>query len=172
MEPDSGNFSLPSSLIKFLIQIYSSRGVQKNIGLLKEDQIDRSTIQGLLEHSLKQFKPVNEIKLILSSRTDAGVHALQSTVHVDLERANGQPYDPNVITYLLNRNFYHSSNHIRVLNSIIVPDTFHCRYNAKSRSYVYRIAVAKENINPEIDVKAHYFNYIPIEEIDRCYFIQ
>lgn len=59
-----------------------------------------------------------------------------------------------------------------MLSSIIVPDTFHCRFNAKSRSYIYRIAVAKEKINPEIDVKAHYFNYIPIEEIDRCYFIQ
>lgn len=91
---------------------------------------------------------------------------------MDLERANGQPYDPKIITNLLNRNFYHTSNHIRVINSIIVPDTFHCRFSAKSRSYLYRIAVAKERIVTETNIKAHYFRYVPIEEIDRCYFVQ
>lgn len=97
---------------------------------------------------------------------------MDSTVHVDLERHNGQPFADFKITNLLNKLFHKNELPIRVLKTTQVPDTFHCRYNAKSRSYLYRIAVAKTNPEVETDLKKNFNAFIPIEELERCFFIQ
>lgn len=107
------------------------------------------------------------------SRTDSGVHALNSTVHVDLERCGGYPYVPRDITKTLNRMFFQNNMHIRILQTRIVSDNFHCRYNAKSRTYLYRFAVRKIKNSENISISnGNFLNYVPIEEIDRCLFIQ
>lgn len=134
----------------------------------------RTTVQGALELGLQYMKPVNDFKLILSSRTDAGVHALHSTVHVDLARRNNKQYHESAITLVLNRFFFKERLPVRILSAEHVPEDFHCRYNAISRSYMYRIATPKLGMCPlELQTLAQcHTKFVPIEELDRCYFIQ
>ncbi|KAI8126313.1 hypothetical protein FF38_09129 [Lucilia cuprina] len=149
------------------------RGIQKTINKLEEARLDTTTIQGCLELALGVFRPVNEIQTVLSSRTDAGVHALHSTLHVDLQRYDGNPYDVKSMVGVLNRTLDKQNLAIRVLNTRIVPDTFHCRYDALARTYLYRLAVAKEGISETEGLKNRNFEaYLPVEELDRCYFLQ
>uniref|UniRef100_A0A1B0FA01 tRNA pseudouridine synthase n=1 Tax=Glossina morsitans morsitans TaxID=37546 RepID=A0A1B0FA01_GLOMM len=149
------------------------RGIQRNI--IKSDKlyIDTTTVQGCLELALRVFRPVNEINTVLSSRTDSGVHALHTAIHVDLQRNDNTPYDVQTITGVLNRTLSKQNLPIRILNTRLVPETFHCRYNALGRTYLYRIAVAKPNLVISNDSKNKNFEaYLPVEELDRCFFVQ
>lgn len=94
-------------------------------------------------------------------RTDAGVHALNSAVLVDLEQKNGRPYGCNYITSILNESFEQSGHQIRINQTEIVPNSFNERLNVvKSRTYLYRFGIIKPN------VQANH----KIEERGRCYF--
>ncbi|XP_016934290.3 tRNA pseudouridine synthase-like 1 [Drosophila suzukii] len=149
------------------------RGIQKTVNKLEQSRLDTQSIQGCLELALRVFHPTNEIQTVLSSRTDAGVHAIHSTVHVDLERPNGQPYDNAILVGVLNRTFAKQRLPIRVLSSQLVADSFHCRYHATGRTYLYRFAVAKDPPSADENLRNKaYEAYIPVEEIDRCYFLQ
>lgn len=124
---------------------------------------------------MQKLKPTNEIKLVLSSRTDAGVHALHSTVHVDLVRRNGKLYHEAAVALVLNRYFFAERLPVRIHSAEHVPDTFHARFSAKSRTYLYRLAIAKPGIDLPSELTTYsvaHTKYIPIEEVDRCYFIQ
>ena len=101
------------------------------------------------------------------------MHALQSSVHVDLQKRDGTRYPASAITTILNKNFNRNNLPIRILKTIDVPDTFHCRYNANARSYLYRIAVAKNGpIDSDKITYEKLTAHIPIEDIDRCFYIQ
>lgn len=107
-------------------------------------------------------------------RTDAGVHALHSSVHVDLIRRNGKQYHETAVALVLNRFFFGERLPIRVISAQHVPLTFHARYSANTRTYLYRFATAKQGQCP-LELKNYsvvHTKYIPIEEIDRCFFIQ
>lgn len=93
------------------------------------------TVQGELEHAFKIYLREENIKISLSSRVDAGVHARCMTGHIDLELIL-QPENTN--------------SFIRHINGILkddislevfkpVEDEFHARYNAKSRKYIYNL---------------------------------
>ncbi|GAB0090803.1 tRNA pseudouridine synthase [Sergentomyia squamirostris] len=148
------------------------RGIQKVINRKDPAPLDNSSVQSALELALQTLRPLNEVNVVLSSRTDTGVHALQSTVHVDLHRPNNKPYDSNYITSRLNHCFSRDELYIRVLNTKRVPETFHCRFNAQSRTYLYRLAIARGfQVAEGLKQQGSRLNFIPIEEINRCYFI-
>lgn len=95
------------------------------------------------------------------SRTDAGVHALNSAVVVDLERMNGKPFTCDYITTTLNDSFEENSHQIRVNRTEMVPNSFNECFNVvKSRTYLYRLGIIKPNLNINTN----------IEEKSRCYF--
>ncbi|XP_058062109.1 tRNA pseudouridine synthase-like 1 [Anopheles bellator] len=145
------------------------RGIQRTIDKTAGQFQDPHTVQGVIEEALLKLRSVNVPTLKLSSRTDTGVHALNNTVHVDLERPSGQPYDADRITKILNRTFERDAISLRILSTVHVPDTFHARLCAKSRTYLYRVAVLKPEFH---DHKQHpHTRFIPIEEHDRCFFI-
>ncbi|XP_052330189.1 tRNA pseudouridine synthase-like 1 isoform X4 [Oncorhynchus keta] len=48
-------------------------------------------VQNYLEDAVRCLRPVNEVSLSISSRTDTGVHALGNSAHFDLQRQNGKP---------------------------------------------------------------------------------
>lgn len=76
------------------------------------------------------------------------------------------------MTGVLNRTLDKHDLPIRVNSTTLVPDTFHSRYQAKGRTYLYRLAVAK-NTPPGVKLKnRNYQNFIPVDEYKRCYFIQ
>ncbi|VEN55114.1 unnamed protein product [Callosobruchus maculatus] len=87
---------------------------------------DPFTVQGRLEMALKLLNPCNEPIVTMASRTDAGVHAINSTCHVDLLRPNGTVYNTCSITACLNKYFNKANVPIRVLRACIVPQEFHC----------------------------------------------
>lgn len=95
------------------------------------------------------------------------MHAINTTCHVDLHKENGVFY-PITIRICLNNYFKKEDVPIRVLEAYKVPDTFHCRHNAISRTYLYRLLVKKTNDLINI---AKSSDYIPIEEWKRCQFL-
>ncbi|XP_047646996.1 tRNA pseudouridine synthase-like 1 isoform X2 [Phacochoerus africanus] len=96
-------------------------------------------VQNYLEEAAERLNSVVPVKFTISSRTDAGVHALSNAAHLDIQRRSGQPpFSPEVLTEALNTHLRHPA--IRVLQAFRVPSHFHARYAATSRTYLYRLA--------------------------------
>ncbi|XP_013008720.1 tRNA pseudouridine synthase-like 1 isoform X2 [Cavia porcellus] len=103
------------------------RGAQRAVG-----------VQNYLEEAAEQLNSVKPIRFTLSSRTDAGVHALSNAAHVDIQRSQGRPpFSPEILAQALNTHLRHPA--IRVLQAFRVPSDFHARYAATSRTYLYRL---------------------------------
>ncbi len=131
---------------------YSGFQIQKNA----------LTIQSEIERALRIFFK-KDFFLTGSSRTDAGVHALQNFFHFDSEDI-----------LLPKGNFFldiqaYLDKAIYNLNAIIpddvlvkkifpVTDNAHCRFDAISREYKYFIYTNK---NPFLKEKAYYYPYNP-----------
>ena len=90
------------------------------------------TVQGELKRVLEKLGESGQPAG--AGRTDAGVHALEFPVTVDLER--NWPADE--LRRALNA---HLSRDVRVLRSAITPPRFHARFDARSRTYVYVLAL-------------------------------
>ncbi|XP_049863053.1 tRNA pseudouridine synthase-like 1 isoform X2 [Schistocerca gregaria] len=148
------------------------RAVQKQTFRTEPEVKDPESVQGILEIACRRFKPANEPKVYVSSRTDKGVHALLSSAHVDLERHTGGGYDPECLTVGFNRYFEKAKVGLRVQKCQLVPDTFHSRHSAKCRTYLYRLAVRKQNAPTLQKMGFKYLAEIPFSEWRRCYFIQ
>jgi len=91
----------------------------------------KQTIQGNLEISISKVAN-HSIKTFCSGRTDAGVHAFMQVVHFDTEsRRSTREWVRGINSYL--------PHDIKVLWSKELDETFHARYSATHRSYLYRI---------------------------------
>ena len=89
------------------------------------------TIQGNLENSISKVAN-HSIKTFCSGRTDAGVHAFTQVVHFDTEsRRSTREWVRGINSYL--------PHDIKVLWSKELDETFHARFSATHRSYLYRI---------------------------------
>jgi tRNA pseudouridine38-40 synthase len=110
------------------------------------------TVCGMVDEALNRMVGEKSHNgAIVSSRTDAGVHALYNTFHVDIERsprssktsmATVKPFEGRDIIGGLNAHLrlLGSDNDIVLLGATMVdPERFHARFSAKSREYVYRI---------------------------------
>src|SRR5690242_20652506 len=93
-------------------------------------QENANTIQAEIEKAFKILHR-NAIELTGSSRTDAGVHALQNFFHFDYEEGVHPQF-----TYKMNALL---PSDIVVKNIIEMPSSAHCRFDAKSREYIYYI---------------------------------
>lgn len=74
-----------------------------------------------------------------AGRTDTGVHALAQVIHFDTE------VEREVSSWVRGTNAYLPDG-IRILWAIPVPDTFHARFSARSRTYRYVL------VNDHVDV--------------------
>jgi len=92
------------------------------------------------------------ITTFFASRTDAGVHALDNALHLDLQRLdkNGQPVDDpypgDVILRATNANLSHrfpnyrtSGGPLRVTEAHMVAPDFNARFDVSTRQYTYYI---------------------------------
>lgn len=103
-----------------------------------QKQENANTVQAEVEKAFQilQGEPVN---LVGSSRTDAGVHALQNYFHFDYEELHPQfLYKMNAIM----------PEDIAVKNVHILPADAHSRFDAVSRTYEYRIYRTKDPFLP------------------------
>ena len=94
-----------------------------------QDNIEKS-IQGKIEILLSKLLE-EEIQIIGSGRTDAGVHALMQVCNFKTNKVLGKDFIKDFNRYL--------PEDIKVIEFCEVDDRFHARYNAKKKIYMYRI---------------------------------
>ena len=90
-----------------------------------------NTIQGKIENVLS-LMALRRVEINGSGRTDAGVHALGQTANFKLDTET----DKSEILDYLNK---YLPDDIAVLRIDEVPERFHCRLCARSKTYMYRI---------------------------------
>ncbi len=95
-------------------------------------QQNGTTIQGLLENAVTIVTGENT-RIIGAGRTDAGVHAFDQTAVFK----SSSKLEPDTITSALNANL---PLDIRIISTEVVPDDFHPRYDAVSKTYSYLIS--------------------------------
>ncbi len=98
-----------------------------------------------------------EINLIGSGRTDAGVHALGQVANFKSE----QILEPKKFSYSLNSIL---PKDISVKNIEIVNENFHSRFDARKRSYLYLISKFKSPFYDNYSYR--YFNEINIHKMN------
>ncbi|KAL0387229.1 UNVERIFIED_CONTAM: tRNA pseudouridine synthase A [Sesamum radiatum] len=82
---------------------------------------------------------------------DAGVHALSNVCHVDIERISKRrpgavlpPHEPSVVKNAVNHFLQKNEGDITVTDVRCVPADFHARYEARERTYFYRLLSGKD----------------------------
>lgn len=139
----SSRIGSPNTMSRYFIEVaykgtnYSGFQVQENA----------NTIQAEIE---KAFKIIhrNAIELTGSSRTDAGVHALQNFFHFDYE----EDMNPQFI-YKMNALL---PQDIAIKSFFPMPLSTHSRFDATSREYIYNIHRFKD---PFVQATSLYFPY-------------
>uniref|UniRef100_A0A3B4A9Q1 tRNA pseudouridine synthase n=1 Tax=Periophthalmus magnuspinnatus TaxID=409849 RepID=A0A3B4A9Q1_9GOBI len=96
--------------------------------------------KGVQDH-LERLRPENHVSLYVSSRTDAGVHALSNSAHFDLQRKNKAPFTEEILRDAIN---FHLREQSIVTRAVRVPLDFHSRFQAQSRTYLYRVALGPD----------------------------
>lgn len=112
------------------------------------------TVCGIVDKALdRMVGETSHNGAIISSRTDAGVHALYNTFHVDIDRiprssknqvavSSISPFKPRDIIGGLNAQIKQlgAGSDILIVGATSVdPELFHARFSALSREYIYRI---------------------------------
>lgn len=92
---------------------------------------EETTIQGKIENVISELVG-KEIEIIGCSRTDAGVHALAQVANFKTDK----PLTEKEIKKYLNK---YLPQDIRIVDVTKVNDRFHSRYNAKDKTYLYKI---------------------------------
>lgn len=110
-------------------------------------QHNANSIQAEIERAFSILQK-ESVTLTASSRTDAGVHALQNFFHFDFS-GNIHPQFVYKINAILPVD-------IVVRRVLPVPDDAHCRFDAVSREYEYHIYRKKD---PFLRDRAFYFPY-------------
>ena len=103
-----------------------------------QTQPDLDTIQERMENALKIINIGKKTNLVATGRTDKGVHALCQYAHADI--------DVDINEYKLKRAMNSNlPNDIHVIETKIVSEDFHARYNVKSKEYKYYINLGEYN---------------------------
>lgn len=117
-------------LIKFSYDGTSYCGYQSQPGL--------DTIQDKLEKALEKINNGKKTTITATGRTDKGVHALCQYGHADID----VDITEHKLKRALNSNL---PDDIHVIETKIVSDDFHARYNVKSKEYKYYINTGEYN---------------------------
>jgi tRNA pseudouridine38-40 synthase len=94
-------------------------------------QANGPSIQGLLEEALLELDG-RAVTVNGAGRTDAGVHALGQVASCSIER----PVSPDVVVRALNARL---PPEVRVLSAVEARPEFHARFDARAKTYRYRI---------------------------------
>jgi tRNA pseudouridine38-40 synthase len=97
-----------------------------------QEQEELPTIQGVIQDAIAKFCG-EKVNVHGAGRTDAGVHAIAQVAHFDLEKET----NPGEVISALNHFLQYSK--VAILSAQEVDDSFHARFSAKDRSYIYTI---------------------------------
>ncbi len=98
-------------------------GWQRQPGVVTVEQQVREALQRILDH---------ETKIYAGARTDSGVHAMDQVVNFVTEKGIGLQNLSRGLNSILPPD-------IRVMDARDVDESFHARYSARSKTYVYCI---------------------------------
>lgn len=118
------------------------------------------TIQQVIEEKI-QTMTQETVALIASGRTDAGVHAVNQVCNFKTRSA----LDPQILKKGLNSLL---PNDILILEARYVSLDFHARYDAKTKTYEYRIINREE---PDIFQRKYVWHIrrsLDVEEMRKC----
>jgi tRNA pseudouridine38-40 synthase len=110
-------------------------------------QENAASVQGEMEKALEVYFR-QKIEVVCSSRTDAGVHALQNFFHLDYDQIIPDKFLYNINAIL--------PRDIAVKNIFLAPPNASSRFGALSREYKYYVYRKK---NPFLEQRAYYFPY-------------
>ncbi len=102
-------------------------------------QPDRRTVQRCLEDALEPLFGA-KVRVIPSSRTDAGVHASHQVVHVDV------PVE-RPLSSIVRAGNVELPQDVRIVFAEQVDENFHARFSARWRGYKYRVSQFPVAIN-------------------------
>ena len=103
-----------------------------------QKQSKSRTIQGVIEDVLKKINGDKDVKIVASGRTDAGVHALNQKAHFDLD----EEMDTDKLMHSMN-SMLPVDVHVKTMET--VSDSFHARFDATGKEYVYLINMGEYN---------------------------
>ncbi len=96
-------------------------------------QKNARTVQGAIAEAMHKVFRTSEFEFHGSGRTDAGVHALHQTAHLEVQTVLA----PEIIRMKLNDELPADINILEVEKA---PPNFHARHDAVARSYLYQIS--------------------------------
>ncbi len=103
-----------------------------------QSQINGPSIQDNIELALKRIFN-KDIRIVMASRTDAGVHAYGQVFHFDTDKIM-DPYKlKGAINSLTNKD-------IHVLDVKKVSNKFHARFNVKNKTYKYLVNIGEYDV--------------------------
>ncbi|KAH9377759.1 hypothetical protein HPB48_012174 [Haemaphysalis longicornis] len=128
------------------------------------------TVQGAIEAALCQLRPLNsEPTLVLASRTDTGVHAVESAAHVDLRPANPVlQFQPEHLATSLNTILGRHKHDILIYK--IQHNALFLYRETRWRSYRYRLAVLKPTAFRGQRITS-LRQWLPLSELNRCHIV-
>lgn len=103
-----------------------------------QSQLNGKAIQDEIEAVIKRISGV-ELRIIMSSRTDSGVHAYGQVFHFDIDKE----FDVAKLKYSLNSLL---PKDIHVSKVEVVDESFHARFSVKAKKYEYLINVGEKNV--------------------------
>ena len=103
-----------------------------------QSQINGLSVQDVLEKAIRRIFQ-EEIRVIMASRTDSGVHALKQVVHFDSAKEIDSYSLKGSINALLPKD-------VHINNVEIVSEDFHARFSSHHKTYVYIINIGEYNV--------------------------
>ncbi len=98
-------------------------------------QPNKITIQEVIEKSLRKLHN-KSVRIHMSGRTDAGVHAYIQPIHFDTELIlDNNSWVRAVNAYL--------PKDVVILGAITLNENFHVRYDSISKTYIYKLYIGK-----------------------------
>jgi tRNA pseudouridine38-40 synthase len=119
-----------------------------------QEQVNFPTIQAEIQAALERISG-ERIGVTGAGRTDSGVHAIQQVAHFNWDHA----LPPDKLRLALNAIIPPT---IRILEIQEVSGDFHARYDARSKSYIYRIDTQRIYNPFYYRYSLHYFNQLVI----------
>jgi tRNA pseudouridine38-40 synthase len=121
-----------------------------------QSQPDGRAVQDQVERALARFAGVPSLRTACAGRTDAGVHALNQVAHVDTE------IDRPEFSWVRGTNRFLPAD-IAVQWCRLADASFHARYSAVGRRYVY--VLLESPIRPSLDAGSVGWTFRPLDHV-------
>ena len=130
-----------------------------------QKQPNKLNIQGEIERAIQGITG-EEVELIASGRTDAGVHALGQVANFKTNSSIPLEKIPIALNTKLKRS-------IRILDAEEVEERFHSRYNCKKKTYQYIIHNSKNGTAIYRNLEYHFPQPLDVEKMNQAiqYFV-